>query len=249
LFGAGTAGMPTHITVAGVYSKALELYEEFVNLKQWIKSVPKGANMASDGESKGSNDSGSSDKHSPQFPDLTQKKLEISKKVEAGLMSAEEAKKARRRIDKEKKARRGKQDKSSDSSKDSSYNAASPPEKSKQPRSAPGKPRIREFVVDGIKVHGDTTPPAQADLFKPRSFTKVDGSGTIELYWCKLHGFNGMWQNHQCKDCPLLRTGGQGSGNMASNTPPNRPNEHATPAMSGGLSWADQYRRREGGRD
>ena len=48
----------------------------------------------------------------PQFPDLTKKKLEISKKFKAGLMSMEEGVAAKKAIKKEKKAHCAKKDKS-----------------------------------------------------------------------------------------------------------------------------------------
>ena len=41
LYGAGTAGTPQHISVAIIYSKALQHYKEVVNIKAWIKLVPK----------------------------------------------------------------------------------------------------------------------------------------------------------------------------------------------------------------
>jgi hypothetical protein len=80
-----------------------------VNIKKWVK-LQKTALVAV-GDEKTSSEDGSDKSRTPQFPDLTQKKLEISKQVASGAMTAEQAKVARKKVEKEKKARRKKTDK------------------------------------------------------------------------------------------------------------------------------------------
>jgi hypothetical protein len=73
--------------------------------------------------------------------------------------------------------------------------------------------KIKEFVVDGIRLKGDMSRPKPDDFNKPCTFTKVDGSGTIDLNWCRLCGkFRGQWQIHKTATCPLL-------GSSSSHTP------------------------------
>jgi hypothetical protein len=211
LWGAGVAGDAHHITTTIIYQKAIGLYEELVNVKKWVK-LQKTA-LAAVGEEKNSSEDGSSNSRTPQFPDLTQKKLDISKQVAAGAMTAEQAKIARKQIDKEKKARCKKTDKAANSVSPSALAAATPP-------GTPKNDKIREVVVDGIKLKGDFSRPSDADADKPRSFTKCDGGGSVELHWCRLHGYAGQWQNHKLQNCPKLGTStssnaGRGGGATA----------------------------------
>ena len=110
LYGTGTVGTPQHISTAIIYSKALQLYEEAVDIKAWIKIIPKDATAAIGNKTAPSED-GSDKSRKPQFPDLTKKKLEISQKVAAGHMTLEEAKATRKNIEKEKAQRCKKTDK------------------------------------------------------------------------------------------------------------------------------------------
>jgi hypothetical protein len=133
-------------------------------------------------------------KKMPLFPDLTAKKLEITKQLAAGMITADQAKVARKSIEKEKKARRKKTDKSPDAA----MQSATPPGNNQVNK-------IKEFVVNGIFLKGNTSHPKPNDFNKPHTFTKVDGSGTIELNWCHLCGkFDGQWQIHKTSTCPSL---------------------------------------------
>jgi hypothetical protein len=118
------------------------------------------------------------------------------------MITADQAKVARKTIEKEKKARRKKTDKSTDAA----LQSATPPNHNPTDK-------IKEFVVNSIRLKGDTSRPKPDDFDKPRTFTKVDGSGTIELNWCRLCGkFGGQWQIHKTSTCPSL-------GSSASNSP------------------------------
>jgi hypothetical protein len=92
--------------------------------------------------------------------------------------------------------------------------------------------KIKEFVVNGIRLKGDTSRPKPDDFHKPRTFTKVDGSGTIELNWCHLCGkFGGQWQIHKTATCPLLAS--------SATTSPRTPNDHDTAHVMAqlGIHW------------
>ena len=208
LWGAGTRGQPHYISTTIIYQKAIELYDELVNIKKWIK-LQKAALSAIGDETTPKEDGDKS--RTPQFPDLTLKKLNISKQVAAGSMTAEQAKVERKKIDKEKKERRKKTDKTSEPA---AMTAATSPGKKPDDKD-------REVVVDGIKLKGDFTRPKDEDMTKPRTFTKSEGGGSVELHWCRLHGYLGQWQNHKMQDCPKLGTptpgGGRGGG---TNVPP-----------------------------
>ena len=125
LWGPGAAGDAHHITTAIIYQKAIELYEELVNVKKWVK-LQKTA-LAAVGDEKTSSEDGSATSRAPQFPDLTQKKLDISKQVAAGVMTAEQAKVTRKQIDKEKKAWCKKTNKATNLVTPSAMAAATPP--------------------------------------------------------------------------------------------------------------------------
>jgi hypothetical protein len=201
LWGPGTAGQPNYINETLIYGKALTLYEELVQIKQWIWLAPatpgKAANANMD-----ANSTTEAGKKTPLFPDLTAKKLKITKQLAAGMITADQAKITRKAIEKEKKACHKKTDKSPDAA----MQSATPPNHNPADK-------IKEFVVDGIRLKGDTSRPKPDDFNKPRTFTKVDGSGTIELNWCRLCGkFGGQWQIHKTSTCPLL-------GSSASHSP------------------------------
>jgi hypothetical protein len=223
LWGTGTAGDVHFISDAVIYRKALELYEELANVKQWIKMTPpKGAALVTAGDKTSSEDG--SDKKAPLFPDLTKRKQDINSKVQAGLMSMEEGQAAKKLIEKEKKARRKKTDKATTDG--TAMVAATPPSNN-------NGDKTKQFTVNNIKVKGDTSRPKDGDHDKPRTFTKVDGSGTIELWWCRIHGtYGGQWQDHKTSDCPNLRNGGTSSGGGSGT-----PGQHM--AASPGVTWAD----------
>jgi hypothetical protein len=220
LWGPGTAGQPNYIDETLIYGKALTLYKELVQIKQWIKLAPstpgKAANANMD-----ANSTKEDGKKTPLFPDLTAKKLEITKQFAAGMITADQAKVARKAIEKEKKARRKKTDKSPDAA----MQSATPPGNNQVDK-------IKEFVVDGIRLKGDTSRPKPDDFNKPRTFTKIDG-GTIELNWCRLCGkFGGQWQIHKTETCPSLNSSATSS---AARTPNDRDTAHVL--AQPGVHW------------
>ena len=91
--------------------------------------------------------------------------------------------------------------------------AATTPNHNKKPED-----KIREIVVDGVKLKGDFSRPSNADIDKPRTFSKVDGGGTVELHWCRLHGYCGQWQNHKLQQCPNLGHPNRGGGTNVPST-------------------------------
>ena len=222
LWGAGTPGQPHHISTAIIYAKAIEYYDELVNIKKWIK-LQKAALMGIGDETPPKEDGDKS--RTPQFPDLTQKKLNISKQVAAGSMTAEQAKVERKKIEKEKKERRKKTDKATETE-PAALAAATSPNNNKKPED-----KIREIVVEGVKLKGDFSRPSNADMDKPRTFTKSDGSGTMELHWCRMHGYCGQWQAHTVQQCPML-------GNT---TNPNRSGGTNVPPSSGMAATAGSH--------
>jgi hypothetical protein len=201
-----------------IYGKALTLYKELVQIKKWIKLAPatpgKAANANMD-----ANSTTKVGKKTPLFPDLTAKKLEITKQLAAGMITADQAKAAHKSVEKEKKACHKKMDKSTDAA----MQSATPPNNN-------SANKIKEFVVDGIRLKGDTSRPKPDDFNKPRTFTKVDGSGTIELNWCCHCGkFGGQWQIHKTSTCPSLNS-------SSSNTPPRTP-DSANVMASPSVHW------------
>jgi hypothetical protein len=136
------------------------------------------------------------------------------------MITAEQAKVACKAIEKEKKARHKKTDKSPDAA----MQSATPPGNNQVDK-------IKEFVVDGIRLKGDTSRPKPDDFNKPRTFTKVDGSGTIELNWCQLCGkFGGQWQIHKTATCPSL--------NSSATTSPRTPDHDTAHVLAQpGVHW------------
>jgi hypothetical protein len=164
-----------------------------VQVKQWIWLAPvtpgKAANTNMD-----ANSTKEDGKKMPLFPDLTAKKLKITKQFAAGMIAADQAKVACKAIEKEKKAHRKKMDKSLDAAMQSAT-----------PTGNNQTNKIKEFVVDGIRLLGNMSSPKLDDFNKPHTFTKLDGSGTIKLNWCQLCGkFGGQWQIHKTATCPSL---------------------------------------------
>ena len=84
------------------------------------------------------------------------------------------------------------------------------------PSGSPGTERIRTFVIDGIELKGDVSPPIRSEQHIARSFQRVDGNGTVELWWCWNCGRqNGMWKKHQTYDCPHRNTPGTQSNSLS----------------------------------
>ena len=98
---------------------------------------------------------------------------------------------------------------------------------------SPGMERIRSFHVDGTEVKGDVSPPLRSEQHVARPFHKVDGNGTIELWWCWNCGRGrGQWRNHLTYDCPGLRQP-QAPTNRNDNDNQSR-SQPTTPSTSGG---------------
>ena len=98
------------------------------------------------------------------------------------MLSAEEGKKQKRALDKEKKCRAKT---AKDTTTPGTFPAAIAPAKKDR--------KNAEFTCDGVRMKGDISRPDAANLNKPRTYTKTDGSGTIQMWYCKVHGYQGLW--------------------------------------------------------
>ena len=131
--------------------------------------------------------------------------------TEAATITPEEAKKL-----KNKKRREARKKKKQDSPTDSALAATTPTSgrdraRTNHPNRDRNAERINEFEIDGVRYKGNTAPPAEHEQHKSRTFTKVNGSGAKELWWCWYCGNRGgMWKNHKTSNCPFkTRRGGR----------------------------------------